>query len=480
MKTSIGFGIIVFFICGVGLASYGSLTRLIDTTRWLANTHAVLQSCDKILLYVTSAESEQRGFLLTGERHYLNLVQTARTSARQEIQQLTTLTKDDQAQQKRLDALSPLIEDKLSILQGLAEKKLTPAARAALISRATQRMDAIVADVSAMRNAELALLAKRDKGADSITRNTRYLILYGGFLILGFTALVSFLIKGGLKEVTGQARLAAQSLSAAVEQILNSTRQQTTSTTEQAAAVLQANATMQEISRSGLQIAYHTKEVSALAERASKASNAGLGAVQNTNFAMEAIREQAEAVAENAISLSAKTQTVGEIVATVNEIAQQSHLLALNAAIQAAAAGEHGLAFAVVASEIKSLADQSREATVQVRSILGDIQKSINTSVMLTEEAVKRVELGKQHAEVAAGTIREMNDSIQQSVHAFQQIAGGTNEQQIAFQQVTQAFKNISHASEQTAAGTRELEGSAINLMTLGQQLAQAMDRYRV
>src|SRR5206468_8142790 len=136
-------------------------------------------------------------------------------------------------------------------------------------------------------------------------------------------------------------------------------------------------------------------------------STVGMQAVQNTTLTMEKIRQQAEAVAENVVVLSERTQAVGEIIATVNDIAEQSHLLSLNAAIEAAAAGEHGRTFSVVAAEIKNLAGQSKEATVQVKSILGAIQKGINSSVMLTEEAVKRVDLGKQQADLAASTIHE-------------------------------------------------------------------------
>ena len=176
---------------------------------------------------------------------------------------------------------------------------------------------------------------------------------------------------------------------------------------------------------------------------------------------MENIRVQAEAVAENVVSLSEKTQAIGEIISTVNDLAEQSHLLALNAAIEAAAAGEHGRSFSVIASEVKNLADQSRDATVQVRVILGDIQKGINSSVMLTEEAVKRVESGKQQADVASTTIRTMAESIQQSVQAFQQIVAGSNQQQIGFNQVTQAVRDIGQASQQTAASTQQMEKAA-------------------
>lgn len=276
-----------------------------------------------------------------------------------------------------------------------------------------------------------------------------------------------------MREMTG-------SVNAAVAQILAATQQQAASTAEQSAAVHETTATMEEIAHSGAQIADRARQVAASAEATSTASQAGLGAVRGVLSSMGSIQEQAGAVAENIVDLSARTQAVGEIIASVNEIAEQSNLLALNAAIEAAAAGEHGRSFAVVASEMKNLAQQSKQATVQVRSILGEIQKGINTSVMLTEEAVKRVEAGRQQADVAERTIQEMAESIIQSIQAFQQIVAATNQQQIGFDQVTRAIQNIRDASEQTAIGTRQLEQAAGNLGDLGRKLQAVVETYRV
>lgn len=284
----------------------------------------------------------------------------------------------------------------------------------------------------------------------------------------------------GLRDVAAQTRAVAENLNAATAEILASTQQQAASTSEQAAAIQQANATMAEITQSGTQISERARQVAASAEATSSASSAGLQSVQNTSTTMERIRDQAEAVADNVIALSEKTQAVGEIIATVNDIAEQSHLLALNAAIEAAAAGEYGRSFSVVAAEMKNLADQSKQATVQVRSILGDIQKAITSSVMLTEEAVKRIETGRQQAEVADHTIHSLADNIQESIQAFQQIVAGSNQQQIGFEQVTQAFRNIGVASQQTATSTRQSEKAAANLNALAQQLRSAVERYRV
>src|SRR6185312_10857430 len=179
--------------------------------------------------------------------------------------------------------------------------------------------------------------------------------------------------------------------------------------------------------------------------------------------AMDAIREQAEAVAGNIVSLSEKTQTIGDIIETVNDISERTHLLALNAAIEAAAAGESGRSFAVVASEMKLLADQAKAATGQVRGILGEIQRGINTSVMLTEEAVKRAASGKTRSDTTQRTIEEITARVEENVQTYQQ--------QLGIEQVMGALQNIRQASQQTAAGTREVETASANLTELAQAL---------
>jgi methyl-accepting chemotaxis protein len=284
----------------------------------------------------------------------------------------------------------------------------------------------------------------------------------------------------GLKNVATQIRTTAEGLNVAAAEILASTQQQAASTAEQAAAVQQANATMTEVAQSGAQIADRAKQVAASAQASSAASGRGVDAVRNTVAVIESIREQAEAVASNVVTLSERTQAVGDIITSVNEIAEQSHLLAVNAAIQAAVANEHGRAFAVVADEMKNLASQSKKATLQVRSILGDIQKGITSSVMLTEEAVKRVASGRQQAGVTEETITELTGSVDESSRAFQQIVAGSHQQQIGFEQVALAFRNIGTATQQTASATKQLEKAADNLNSLAVRLREAVGSYRI
>lgn len=284
----------------------------------------------------------------------------------------------------------------------------------------------------------------------------------------------------GLRELAVQTRDATSNLSASITEIRASTQEQAASVEEQLAAVQETAATVDEINHAGGQVNKRAQEAIASAQLVARNATDGFKAVEETHRVMDLIREQAEAVAQNILALSEKTQAIGDIISIVNDISERSHLLALNAAIEAAAVGENGRSFAIVASEMKVLADQAKEATNQVRGILGDVQRGINTSVMLTEEAVKRVAAGKDKTEVTQRTIGEMTGRFQDSVLTFQQIVASTNQQQIGIEQVTGALQNIRQASQQTAAGTRQLNDAAAALTDLAQQLLGLSNRYRL
>jgi len=524
-----GYGLALLVVSGVGVVAYRATTELVASADWVTHSHKVKEDLADVLSTMKDAETGQRGFLLTGEDSYLAPYNSGIKEVGLNIDRLRELTADNPNQQRRLAKLETLVAAKLSELDETIRLRRQSGERAALQVVLTDRGKSIMDDirqiVGEMDEEENQLLKERDQRSKATAGFARAAMILGGALVLVLVVLIAFLIQrsitrplgafmqfvgrvgegdltqqakistadeigelgqcldqmvAGLKDVASQARFATENLTSASAEILASTQQQAASTGEQAAAVQQTTITMEEVTQSGAQISERAKQVAASAEATSAASHAGLQAMESTTRTMQGIREQAEAVAENVVALSEKTQAIGEIISTVNDLAEQSHLLALNAAIEAAAAGEQGRSFSVIASEVKNLADQSREATVQVRVILGDIQKGINSSVMLTEEAVKRVETGKQQADVADRTIRTMTENIQQSVQAFQQIVAGSNQQQIGFTQVMQAVRDIGQASQQTAASTQQLEKAALNLTALSQQLQKAVARYQI
>ncbi len=283
-----------------------------------------------------------------------------------------------------------------------------------------------------------------------------------------------------LRELAMQVSSGVQNLSAATSEILAATQEQAATASEQAAGVSQTSSTVDEARQTARQSSQRTDQVALMARDSMKEADLGLEAVQQTLSGVNRIKEQVGSIAENILALSEQTQQIGEIIETVNDIADQSSLLALNAAIEAARAGEAGKGFAVVAGEVRSLAEQSRQATAKVKDILGDIQKAANTAVMVTEEGIKRADAGVDQARKAGTAISTINANIQKVTQTIQQIAASTREQLAGMDQISGAMENISQATQQTEAGTRQVEEAAQNLNVLGEQLQRIVEQYRV
>jgi methyl-accepting chemotaxis protein len=209
-------------------------------------------------------------------------------------------------------------------------------------------------------------------------------------------------------------------------------------------------------------------------------SEAGKKATDDTIERMNLIREQMDTIGQTVIRLSDQSQAIEEIIVAVQDLADQSNLLAVNASIEAARAGEHGKGFAVVAQEIKSLADQSKQATAQVRGILDDTRKWVNAVVMATEQGRKAVEAGVEQSAIAGESIEALAERVMESSQAASVIDTSTEQQFAGIDQVAIAMTNIAEAMSQNVDGTSQLESAAKRLGDLGAQLHELVDLYRI
>ncbi len=284
----------------------------------------------------------------------------------------------------------------------------------------------------------------------------------------------------GLATLSAQIRDSASGISAAASEILAATTQQLASATEQEATVTQTVATVEEVRTTVQQTAARAQQVAETSEQSLTISRDGEVSVQKSIEGMETIREQVEAIAENILALSARTQQIGEIIDTVNEIAEQSKLLALNASIEAARAGEEGRGFAVVAMEVRQLAEASRQATARVADILNEIQQATNTAVMVTEEGSKGAQHGMALVGDAGDAIRELTDIIEQAAQASQQIAASTQQQTNGMDQLMSAIQSIRQVSVQTASSTRQAEQSARSLTQMAREMEGTVALYQM
>jgi methyl-accepting chemotaxis protein len=271
---------------------------------------------------------------------------------------------------------------------------------------------------------------------------------------------------------------AADNLSSAVAEILAATTQQASGAGEQSAAISQTTTTVDEVKTIAEQSVARAQEVAGAAQRTVEVSLVGQEVVDKAIGSMSTIRIQVEGIAENILTLAEQTQQIGEIIATVNEIAAQSNILALNASVEAARAGEHGKGFAVVAVEVRNLAEQSRQATAQVRTILSDIQKATNATVMATEEGAKRVEEGVQLAAQAGEAIEQLAGVIEESAQAAAQMVAGGRQQAAGVEQVAVAMQSINQTTVQSLASTRQTERAAQALSELASSLVEIVEQY--
>jgi methyl-accepting chemotaxis protein len=217
-----------------------------------------------------------------------------------------------------------------------------------------------------------------------------------------------------------------------------------------------------------------------MARHAAEIAAEGLGTVERSVAGMQDLRGRVETIADQMLALSEQTQQIGEIIASVEDLADQSNLLAVNATIEASRAGEQGRGFAAVAHEVRSLAERSKAATVQVRTLLTDIQRATNAAVLATEQGTRGADEGARLVEQAGITIRQLDETIRHSAEAAQQIAASVGQQGAGMDQIAVAMASINHSTLETDAGTRQLQKAAESLNVLALRLSGLLGRYKL
>ncbi|GAB4572167.1 MAG: hypothetical protein Kow0077_10780 [Anaerolineae bacterium] len=284
----------------------------------------------------------------------------------------------------------------------------------------------------------------------------------------------------GIHRMTSEVRHATKGLAESAEEIHAATKRQLDAAERQDNVVTQTTATVNEVRATVTETAERAQHVAENAQASLDVSRVGEQAVADAIEGMQLIRRKVEDIADNILILSEHTQQIGEIIATVNSIADQSKMLALNASVEAARAGEEGKGFAVVAMEVRNLAEQSREATAQVRDILSEIQRATNAAVMVTEEGTKGVDRGVNLVDRAGQTIKELARTIEENAVAAVQIAASTRQQAVGMDQLTSAMRTIKDATAEATTSTIQVERNVQQLQGVAEHLGATLNRYRL
>lgn len=321
------------------------------------------------------------------------------------------------------------------------------------------------------RETELNLVNQKTKMTKEALSFLVSTLLVGSVLLVLFGAGMAWLISSGIVATIDRA---ISSIASSSTEIAATVEEQERMASQQAASVNQTTTTMDELGASSRATSQQIETAASEAMQALSLAGLGTKAVEETLKAMATLKTKVEDLQGQIMQLSEQTDRIGNISTLVSDLANQTNMLALNAAVEAVRAGEHGKGFGVVASEIRKLADRSKKSATQINLLVADIQKAINSTVMVTDEGTKTVETGVNIASETAAAFAGVADAINNVVLSSQQVSLNAKQQAVAIEQVVEAMNSLNQAAAQTASGitqtkvgTQKLNEAALDLKAI-------------
>jgi methyl-accepting chemotaxis protein len=469
-----GFGIIISIVGISTVISNVTGNYLKDREKLVVHTYEVQLALESIEKRLVDAETGQRGFIFVGNESFLEPYNTTVEKIDEDFSSLEKLISDNRAQVERLNKLQTLSKEKLAELQETIALKKAGKNKELfnLVSsgKGKQIMDSIRINMDEMKNEENKLLEKRTKEAD----NTRFIVLlvtWGSFIVVvvisGITLI--WINKIVIKPINN----IANTIDSSSSEIASTVEQQERTASQQAAAVNETTTTMDELGVSSRQSSEQAEAAVQAAKRALDLTEGGNQAVENTLGTMSDLNGKVNDISKQILLLSEQTNQIGSISQLVSDIANQTNMLALNAAVEAVRAGDYGKGFAVVAAEIRKLADQSKQSANKINILVNDVQKSINSTVFVTNEGTKTVKQGMEIVQSTAQAFAGVSDAVNDVVRNNYQISLNIQQQTSAVEQVVTAMNNINQGARETASGISQTRLGTTKLNEATQKLKQ-------
>ncbi|XXT14828.1 CHASE3 domain-containing protein [Sorangium sp. So ce429] len=492
-KLYLGFAAMVVIVLGLAGTAYTRFAELDEARSWDQHTYEVMLATSEIMESLLDTETGERGFVITGVESFLEPYRGGRDRFERNLSRARELTRDNPRQQVRLEKiardhnewLSSVLEPIIQ-LRRIADETKAPADRAfdeVRQGRGKILMDQMRASLKEIDDEELALLGQRQAATNALVTTMYVTLQIGGLLalVVGLVLAVVFSrmvlvpltqavsihqrIAGGdftgdvtvkssdefgqmlgavkamserLASLIGEVRSGAVSVSSVSVQLSATAQSLSQGTSEQAASLEETTASLQQLSGTIAKNAANCKQVEETAHRRTKDAEHSGQAVRETVEAMKAIAQR---------------------IVIVEEIAYQTNLLALNAAIEAARAGEHGKGFAVVATEVRRLAERSRDAAKEIGSFAA-------SSLTVAERSGQ--------------LIAELVPSIRETAELVQGIAAASKEQSNGVAQISGAVEVIEQSTQRNAAISEELASTAAELSAQAEQLQNVMASFRL
>jgi methyl-accepting chemotaxis protein len=468
-KISLGFGFSLLLLIIIGTVSFFNSIKLVDTADMVGHTHQVLGEIERLLSRFQDAETGQRGYLLTSDKAYLEPYRSALEAIPNHLSTLRTLTLDNPNQTQRIDEkLKPHIAEKLAELKETIDLHDAGTPDKALIvvksDRGKKAMDAIRSVVAEMQGEEHRLLDVRDKAAKASAQATYFVIIGGTLAAVVVVTGAGMLIIRNIIQSLAECSAATQQINTSSTEIATGSQQQVATLNQTATALNQITTTAEQFKATMQEFADRARSVQQAADETAKRAAGGRVLTQESVGRIEQLRANSQAAGEGLLNLSEQMRRIGEITATVNEIAEQTKLLALNASIEAARAGENGRGFAVVATQVRELANQSKESARRIEGLIADTQKSMQEVVRRSEEGGRLSEDSAAGGRMMTQAFEEIAQAIDQTREAMAQISTGAKQQEQGIGELVSSITEIDSGSKESLAAATQTQRAILSI----------------
>lgn len=284
---------------------------------------------------------------------------------------------------------------------------------------------------------------------------------------------------GSLCDVLAETKRMTEDVATSSNQITTSAQQQLNSLTESAGSLNQIATSAEQFKATIQEFADRARAVQEAAEEMGRRSDEGRVLTQESVTRIDQVRDNAQAAGESVLDLSDQMQQINEITSTVNDIAEQTKLLSLNASIEAARAGEEGRGFAVVATQVRELANQSKEAAGRIESVISGTQNSMRTVVTKIEEGSRLSEESRDIINRMQAAFEQIATAVYQTIDVMGQIAAGAKEQEQGITQLAAGIAQVETASNEALATTRQTQESIEGIDERIRTLNETMGRFK-
>ncbi len=479
-RLAFGFTITVVVFVIVAITGLRTTQTLIANDDLVSHSHEVRMELARLLGNLIDAETAERGFVLIGAEHFLDSYHAAVGNLEVAYEAVRKSTLDNQNQQRRLAVIRPLIDERVTELASVVDLRRSGGMEAAIAritaahgQELTERIRRVVTETDAE---ELSLLESREREARSAAGTATDVIWWGCTASVLFTIAIGWLLSRSLGLRIGSAVHQVETSSAELQTAAN---QQVSAAREQATAITEIATTMTELLATSRQISESAARVSQIAMQTGSAAGTGEDTVVKGNAATGLVRRQVDLVVGHMLDLGTKSQQAGAVLEIVAELAEQTNILAINAAIEAAGAGDAGKRFGVVADEIRMLADRMSASTKGIRAMLDDVRGAVTTTVMVTETGSKAVDAGAAQVAAMAVAFRQIAELVAATADAAREIELSTKQQATAVEQVNAAIAEVAQVTRETETSLTQTLQTSSQLSALSAGLSRLVQRAR-